>query len=110
MKVSIDKTAFTIAESADANELRNEWRGYDRELIDTLINMAVHANTGMTVEKVFEISKMEICKNRLRPTIWISCTVKADHCTIIEISFDGIDAMSYCEGDKVDAYIQIFKK
>lgn len=118
MKVSIDKTAFAIAESADANELRNEWRGYDRDLIETLINMAVNANINridhqmngyVNIEKVYEISKMEVCKNRYRPTIWIDCIVKIDNKTIIEMSFDGLDAMKYCDGETVDAFIQVFK-
>lgn len=82
-----------------------------------MIQAAVSANAGairegahyLNVEKIIEIESCEITTNRGRLTAWIDCTVKVDYRTIIEMAFDGLDAIEYGETGEVSAYILTYK-
>lgn len=114
MKITLDKSCITLEEAPAANELRNEYREYDKDTIETLISGAIKANRHRVSEhnawehKVLNIESAEVTKNRHRLTVWISCTVRYDLNTIVYIGFDAVDAMSYYDGATVDAYIEVY--
>lgn len=114
MKVIMNKEIITLADAPTANELREEFKGYDKDLYDTLINCAVQANKHnigcqYPYTQVITIDKVEITKNRHQLTAWIECLVRVDLDTIVKMHFDGQQAMQYSDGQSVDAYIEVYR-
>lgn len=114
MKVTMDKTIITLSDAPAANELREEYKGYDKDLYDTLINCAVQSNKNnigcqYPHTQVITIDKVEITKNRYQLTAWIECLARVDLDTIVKMHFDAQQAMQYSEGQSVDAYIEVYK-
>jgi hypothetical protein len=118
MKVNLDKSSINLEEVQAAKELQKEYSQYDNDTIKSLVNGACNANlsrikpeykTWINVDNILECSA-KVTKNHYRLTVWIDCLVRIDSKTIVLITFDGIDAMSYCEGEKVDAYIEVYRR
>lgn len=119
MKTTLDKKCITLDQFEDAKNMMTEWKKYDRETLETVVMGAINANLSRIDEsrmgyhnpaRIIEISQCEITMNRFRLTAWIDCMVQFDSASIVKMSFDGVDAMSYCDGQKVDAYIEVYRR
>jgi hypothetical protein len=120
MKIVMNKESITLAEVSQAEELRKEWKEYDNNLYNCLIDNAIHANSykinpatsWCTAERVISIDKIEITKNHYQLTVWIEAIVKTDFDKIVLISFDGMQAMQYSREDKnkIDTYMEIYNR
>ena len=118
MKITLKKDVINLSEAAEAETMRKEWNEYfkDKTFLQLIVDTAIRSNVKTSEygyhdsNKILDIESVEICKNHYELTVWIKCTVKYDLDIIIEMDFDGMQALQYFDGEKVDAYIQYFKR
>ena len=113
MKVVLDKKVFSMDEVELINQFKGEWNTPTAEDIRTAAN-ALFSRLDIRGGEIVAVSKVELTKNRFKPTYWISMVVKGRDAEAneiyAEIDFDYVQAIMADDESSIDNYTQIYKR
>lgn len=113
MKVTLDRKVFTLDEKEVIKQFKSEWGAPILEGIKSAVRLAA-ISVGIDFSELVAVREIELTKNRLTPTYWITTIIKGldENLNEIyaEIGFDYVQAILACYGDKIDNFTQIYKK
>ena len=109
MKIAIDKQAFTMAEKATAESLRNEWKS---DVTDENVRSAARwllSKMKVPAMVLVSIESATVTKIRGNVTIWINAIMRGV-AVFADIALDLCAALSESDSALMTASIEIFKR
>lgn len=113
MKVVLDKKAFTLNEKELIKQFKAEWNTPILDDIKSAIRVTA-ASVDIDFSELIAVKEIELTKNRFKPTYWVTAIIKGLDKDLneiyAEVSCDYVQAILACFGDKIDNYIQVYKR